>query len=90
MPFQQSWIYTVGKKYSGKADQSILASGGSEHAWLFSVAMSWGNKMNFSLCANMLSFAQTVTYKHITMHIDPVSLNQIHCIMYVLVQRVCL
>ena len=28
----QSWIYKVGKKHSGKADQSILASGGSEHA----------------------------------------------------------
>ena len=36
--------------------------------------------MNFSLCANMSGFAQTVTYKHIKMHIDPTSLNQIHCI----------
>ena len=31
-PFHQSWIYTVGKKHLGKADQSTLASGGSEHA----------------------------------------------------------
>ena len=31
-PFHQSWIYMVGKKHSGKADQSTLASGGSEHA----------------------------------------------------------
>ena len=31
-PFRQSWIYMVGKKHSGKADQSTLASGGSEHA----------------------------------------------------------
>ena len=31
-PFHQSWIYIVGKKHSGKADQSTLASGGSEHA----------------------------------------------------------
>ena len=39
--FHQLWIYMVGKKYSekadqltfsGKADQLILASGGSEHA----------------------------------------------------------
>ena len=43
----------VGKKHSGKADQSTLASGGSEYA---SVAISWGNKMNFSLCANMSGF----------------------------------
>ena len=28
----QSWIYMVGKKHSGKADQSTLASGGSAHA----------------------------------------------------------
>ena len=25
-PFHQSWIYMVGKKHSGKADQSTLAS----------------------------------------------------------------
>ena len=31
-PFHQSWIYMVSKKHSGKADQSTLASGGSEHA----------------------------------------------------------
>ena len=52
----------VGKKYSGKADQSTLASGGNERAWLFSVAISWGNKINFSLYANISDFAQTVTY----------------------------
>ena len=46
----------VGKKHSGKADLSTLASGGSPHAYLFSVAISWGNKMNFSLSANMLGF----------------------------------
>ena len=28
----QSWIYMVGKMHSGKVDQLILASGGSEHA----------------------------------------------------------
>ena len=55
-PFHQSWIYMVGKRHSGKADQSTLASGGSEHAQLFSVAISWGNKMDFSLCANMSGF----------------------------------
>ena len=32
VPFHQSWVYMVGKKRSGKADQSTLASGGSEHA----------------------------------------------------------
>ena len=26
------YVYMVGKKYSGKADQSTLANGGSEHA----------------------------------------------------------
>ena len=31
VPFHQSWIYMVGKKHSEKADQSTLASGGSEH-----------------------------------------------------------
>ena len=31
-PFHQSWIYMVGKKHSGKADKSTLATGGSEHA----------------------------------------------------------
>ena len=32
--------FTCSAKHSGKADQSTLASGGSEHAWLFSVAIS--------------------------------------------------
>ena len=41
------------EKHSREADQLTLASGGSEHAWLFSVA---GNKMNFSLYANMAGF----------------------------------
>ena len=44
------------KQHSKKAYQSTLASGSSEHAWLFSVAISWGNKMNFRLCANMSVF----------------------------------
>ena len=44
------------KKHSGKAEQSTLASGGSKHTELFSVAISWGNKMNFSLCASMSGF----------------------------------
>ena len=46
----------VVKKHSEKADQSALASGGSEHALLFGVAINWNSKMNFSLCANMLGF----------------------------------
>ena len=46
----------VRKKHSGEADQLTLASGGSEHAQSFSVAISWGNKMNFSLYANMAGF----------------------------------
>ena len=54
----------LGKKHSGKADQLTSASGGSEHAKLFSVAISWGNKMNFSLYANMSGFcSQTVRNK---------------------------
>ena len=32
VPFHQSRIYMVDKKHSGKANQSTLASGGSEHA----------------------------------------------------------
>ena len=65
VPFHQSWIYVVGKKPSGEADQLTLTSGGSENAWLFSVAVSWGNKINFSLyMRTWLVFAQTVT--HIT------------------------
>ena len=31
-PFHEWWIYIVSKKYSLKADQSKLVSGGSEHA----------------------------------------------------------
>ena len=31
--FHQSWIYMIGKRHSGKADQLTLASGGSEHAY---------------------------------------------------------
>ena len=50
----------VGKRLSGEADQLILANGGSEHAQLFSVAISWGNKTNFSLCVNMLGFCSNV------------------------------
>ena len=62
----------VGKKHSGKADQSTLASGGSERAQLFSVAISWGNKMNFSLSANMSGFcsdSHKYTCINILMHI---------------------
>ena len=55
-PFHQLWIYMVGKMHSGKADQWILASGGSECAYLLSAAISWGNKMNFNLCANLSGF----------------------------------
>ena len=55
-PFHQSRIYMACKKHFRKADQSTLASGGSEHAWLFSVTISWGNKMNFSLCVNIPGF----------------------------------
>ena len=45
------------KSIQGKqTTESTLASGGSEHAWLFRVAISWGNKMNFSLSANMSGF----------------------------------
>ena len=46
----------VGKKHSGEADQLTLASVGSEHVQLFSEAISWGNKMNFTLYANMAGF----------------------------------
>ena len=56
VPFHQSWIYMARKKHSGEADQLTLASGGSEHARLFSIAIEWGNKMNFSLFANMAGF----------------------------------
>ena len=63
VPFHQLWIHMIGKRHSVKADQSTLASGDSEHAWLFSVAISWGNKMNFSLYTEAYQvFAQTVIY----------------------------
>ena len=39
-------VYLHGQSQSGKADQSTLASRGSEHAYLFSVTLSCGNKMN--------------------------------------------
>ena len=33
------------QKHPGKANQLTLASGGSDHAYLFSIAIiSWGNK----------------------------------------------
>ena len=47
----------VGKKQSGEVDQLTLVSGGSEHTQLFSVDISWGNKTNFSLYANMAGFS---------------------------------
>ena len=55
-PFHQLYIYMVGKKHSGKVDQLTLASEGSEQVQLFSVAISWDDKMNFSLCANLAGF----------------------------------
>ena len=56
----------VGKKHSGKTDQSPLASGGSEHSKVFSVAISWDNKMNFNLCANMSDFCSD-SHKYLAM-----------------------
>ena len=47
----------VRKKHSGEADQLILASGGIEHAQLFSIAISWDIKMSFSLYANMANIS---------------------------------
>ena len=43
------WIYMVGNKPSGKADQLTLGCGSSENTYLFSVAISLENKMNLSL-----------------------------------------
>ena len=52
VPFHQLWIYMVGKKHAGKADQLTLASGmEAVNMHSFSVAISWGNRMNFSLYA---------------------------------------
>ena len=51
----------VWQKALGKADQLTLASGGIEHAQLFSITISWANKMNFSLCTNMAGFNEPVT-----------------------------
>ena len=52
--------------HSGEADQLILASGGSEHAYIvsFSVAISQGSKMDFSLHANLAGFCSMI-YGHI-------------------------
>ena len=68
VPFHQLWIYMVSKKHPGKADQSTLASGGSGHAQSFSVAISWGSKMNFSLCASMSGFCSNshICYRYIS------------------------
>ena len=47
-PFHHSWIYMVSKKHTGKSDQLILTSRGSEYAYLLSVgrgnSISRGNK----------------------------------------------
>ena len=37
--FTSRGFFMVNKKHSGKANQLTLASGGSEHAYLFSVAI---------------------------------------------------
>ena len=52
------WRYftSCGFTWSATSIQSTLAGGGSEHAQLFSVAISWGNKTNFSLSVNMSGF----------------------------------
>ena len=58
VPLHQTWIYMVGKKLSGKADLSTLASGGSEHAQLFSVAINC-----ISVCMRICQvFTQIVTF----------------------------
>ena len=46
----------VSKKYFEKAYQLTSANKDGEHAQLISVAISWGDKINFSLCANMAGF----------------------------------
>ena len=51
MQFHQSWIDMVRKIHFGEADQLTLASGE-----LFSVAISWGNKINFNLYVNVAGF----------------------------------
>ena len=51
----------VGKKPSGKADQLTLASGSSENAYLFSVAISLENKMNLSLYVAGLHITHVAT-----------------------------
>ena len=59
-----------GKK-SLEVDQLTLASGGSGHAYIviFSIAISWGNKLNFSSYANMASFCSD---RHICKYISSV------------------
>ena len=66
VPFYQSQIYIIDKMHSGKADQLTLVRGGSEHAWLVQLCISWGNKMNFSVYANMLGFCSD---NHIIMNL---------------------
>ena len=78
-PFHQLYIYMVGKKHSGKADQSTLASGRNEHALLFSVAISWGNKMNFSLCAKMSAFCSDSHIFHGQLVIHKILSFKFHC-----------
>ena len=54
--------FTQSEKTLWKSRLVALASGGSEHAKLFSVAISWGNKMNFGLYVNITGLAQIATY----------------------------
>ena len=87
--FHQSWIYIVGKQHSGEADQLTLAIGGSEHPQLFSVAISWGNKMNFSLHENMARqsyiYNILIAIQRVTILGHPV--KQIFCFAYTVPEK---
>ena len=76
VPFHQSWIYMVGKKHSGKqTSQHQPVEAVNMSIQLFSVAISWGNKMNFSLYANMAGFCSN---DHILLQFYMRTLKHIH------------
>ena len=53
------------KKHRGEANMKLtLASGGSEHAWLFSIVISWGSKMISVCMQTWLIFAQIITISY--------------------------
>ena len=65
------------KKALWKSRQLTSASGGSEHAQLFSLVISWGNKMNFSLYANIADFCSDGCNQYLVNYVQPQKINKL-------------